>query len=190
MAPTMLRPMRTIWTVGHSTREWPQFLSLLMQAGVEAVADVRRYPASRRHPQFAAATMAGGLAEAGIDYIPMVELGGRRNPRKDSPNTAWRNASFRGYADYMATDDYREARDRLEAIAATRRTAAMCAEAYWTQCHRSLISDDLKARGWTVVHLIAPNRIEEHPYTKAARIVDGRLDYAAVSAAAPQGDLF
>lgn len=182
--------MRTIWTVGHSTREWPQFLSLLMQAGIEAVADVRRYPASRRHPQFAAATLAGGLAEAGIGYVPMVELGGRRNPRKDSPNTAWRNASFRGYADYMATGEYQRARDSLEALASERRAAVMCAEAYWTQCHRSLISDDLKSRGWTVVHLIAPGRTEEHPYTKAARIVDGELDYRAVAEAPPQGDLF
>ncbi len=182
--------MRTIWTVGHSTREWTQFLSLLMQAGIEAVADVRRYPGSRRHPQFAAANIAAGLAEAGIEYLPMVDLGGRRNPRKDSPNTAWRNASFRGYADYMASAEYRQARDRLEAIASTRRTAVMCAEAYWTQCHRSLISDDLKSRGWTVVHLISPGRTEEHPYTKAARIVDGRLDYGAVVETAPQGDLF
>lgn len=161
-----------------------------MQAGIEALADVRRYPSSRRNPQFAAATLAGGLVEAGIDYVPMPDLGGRRNPRKDSPNTAWRNASFRGYADYMATDEYRRARDRLEAIASTRRTAVMCAEAYWTQCHRSLISDELKSRGWTVVHLVAPGRAEEHPYTKAARIIDGRLDYGAVVETAPQGDLF
>lgn len=181
--------MRTVWTVGHSTREWPEFLGLLEQAGIEALADVRRYPASRRHPQFAATHMAQALPAAGIAYVPLVELGGRRQARRDSSNTAWRNVSFRGYADYMETAEYRAARDRLEALASARRTAVMCAEAHWTQCHRALISDDLKARGWEVIHLIAPGRSEEHPYTKAARIVGGRLDYSAPSPA-PQGDLF
>ncbi|HEY0502069.1 MAG TPA: DUF488 domain-containing protein [Lysobacter sp.] len=182
--------MDTIWTVGHSTREWSDFLALLAQAGIGAVADVRRYPASRRHPQFAAANMAASLAEAGIDYAPMVDLGGRRQARADSPNTAWRNASFRGYADYMQTDDYRRARERLEALARERPTAVMCAEAHWTQCHRALVSDDLKARGWRVVHLVAPGRTEDHPYTKAARIVDGVLDYSGPDAAPPQRALF
>jgi uncharacterized protein (DUF488 family) len=182
--------MRTVWTVGHSTREWPQWLELLSQAGIEAIADVRRYPASRRHPQFGAANMAEALPQAGIDYVPMVDLGGRRSARRDSPHTAWRNASFRGYADYMDTADYQHARARLEALAAQRRTAVMCAEAHWTQCHRALISDDLKSRGWEVIHLIAVGRSEEHPYTKAARIVDGRLDYSAAEPERPQRDLF
>lgn len=175
----MLAGMRTVWTVGHSTREWADFVDLLEAAGIEAVADVRRFAGSRRHPQFAATHMAQALPEAGIDYAPMPELGGRRSARTDSHNTAWRNASFRGYADYMETADYADARERLETLAAQRRTAVMCAEGYWAQCHRSLISDDLKSRGWTVVHLVAPGRSEEHPYTKAARIVDGVLDYSA-----------
>lgn len=170
--------MQTVWTVGHSTREWQDFVDLLAQAGIEAVADVRRHPASRRHPQFGAAAMAQALPRAGLDYQPMPALGGRRRARPDSPHTVWRNASFRGYADYMDTGEYQSARDALEAQAARRRTAILCAEAHWTQCHRALISDDLKARGWRVIHLIAPERSEEHPYTKAARIVDGVLDYS------------
>jgi uncharacterized protein (DUF488 family) len=183
----MLLSMRTVWTVGHSTREWPELVALLDQVGIQALADVRRYPASRRHPQFSAGNMASALPEAGIGYVPMIELGGRRRARPDSHNTAWRNASFRGYADYMETQEFQRARDRLEQLAMQRGTVVMCAEAHWTQCHRALISDDLKSRGWEVIHLIAPGRIEEHPYTKAARIVDGRLDYGAQ---APQGDLF
>ncbi len=182
--------MRTVWTAGHSTREWDAFVELLAQAGIEAIADVRRYPASRRHPQFSAANMAQALPVAGIAYVPMVELGGRRRARPESPNTAWRSESFRGYADYMETGDYRQARERLEALAQQRRTAVMCAEAHWTQCHRALISDDLKARGWTVIHLIDARRSEEHPYTKAARIVDGRLDYSAPPPSGPQTELF
>lgn len=182
--------MRTIWTVGHSTRAWEDFAELLVQAGIEAIADVRRYPASRRHPQFSAANMAQALSELGIGYVPMVELGGRRRPRPDSHNTVWRNASFRGYADYMETEEFANARGRLEALAESCRTAVMCAEAHWTQCHRGLISDDLKSRGWEVIHLISPGRSEEHPYTKAARIVDGRLDYSAPGPGESQGSLF
>ncbi|WP_342315318.1 DUF488 domain-containing protein [Lysobacter sp. FW306-1B-D06B] len=181
--------MRTVWTVGHSTREWRDFVDLLLPAGIQAVADVRRYPASRWHPQFDAAYLAAALLEAGIEYVPMVELGGRRTARTNSHNTAWRNASFRGYADYMETDEFQHARDRLERLAAQRRTAVMCAEAHWTQCHRALISDNLKSRDWEVIHLIAPDRSEVHPYTKTARIRDGRLDYGADEVTA-QGDLF
>ena len=186
----MLRPMPTVWTVGHSTREWLEFAALLEPAGIQAVADVRRYPASRRHPQFAAVNMADALPAIGIDYVPIVELGGRRRARPDSHNTAWRSESFRGYADYMETPEFQHARDRLERLAAQRRTAVMCAEAHWTQCHRALVSDELKSRGWQVIHLIAPGRSEEHPYTKAARIVDGRLDYGATPSDETQRDLF
>jgi uncharacterized protein (DUF488 family) len=170
---------RTLWTIGHSTRVWDVFTGMLREAGIEALADVRRYPGSRRNPQFSAEAMAATLPEADIAFVPMPALGGRRAPRKDSPNTAWRNVHFRGYADYMDTGDYRAARERLAELAAARRTAVMCAEAMWWQCHRSLIADDFKAAGWTVLHLMQPGRTEEHPYTGAARIVDGRLDYSA-----------
>ena len=169
----------TLWTIGHSTREWDVFTGMLREAGIEALADVRRYPGSRRNPQFSAEAMAAALPATGIAFAPMPALGGRRAPRKDSPNSAWRNVHFRGYADYMDTGDYQAARDRLAELAAARRTAVMCAEAMWWQCHRSLIADDFKAAGWTVLHLMQPGRTEEHPYTGAARIVDGRLDYSA-----------
>jgi uncharacterized protein (DUF488 family) len=178
----------TLWTIGHSTRDWDTFVAMLQAAEIEVLADVRRFAGSRRHPQFSGATMAQALPDAGIDYLPMPDLGGRRPPRLDSPHTAWRNASFRGYADYMDTDAYRDARNALMQVARMRRTAVMCAEAMWWQCHRALISDDFKAQGWDVVHLLAPGRSEPHPYTSAARIVEGRLDYSLPDAA--QGGLF
>jgi len=171
----------TLWTIGHSTRDWETFAGMLHAAGLRALVDVRRFAGSRRHPQFSGATMGAVLAGEGIDYVPMPDLGGRRTPSKDSPNTLWRNASFRAYADYMATPGYREARDALAVLASRTPTAVMCAEAMWWQCHRGLISDDFKADGWTVLHLMAPGRTEEHPWTGAARIVDGRLTYSEPS---------
>ncbi|MCL1633464.1 DUF488 domain-containing protein [Luteimonas sp. SX5] len=180
--------MRTLWTIGHSTRAWDDFVAMLREADIAVLADVRRFAGSRRHPQFSGETMARALPEDGIAYLPMPELGGRRPPRPDSPNTAWRNAGFRGYADYMGSDAYAAARARLEGLASERRTAVMCAEAVWWQCHRGLIADDFKSRGWEVVHLMAPGRAEPHPYTSAARIVGGRLDYSLPPD--PQAGLF
>lgn len=178
----------TLWTIGHSTREWSVFVAMLREAGIATLADVRRFAGSRRHPQFHGAAMAEALPACGIAYVPMPDLGGRRPPRRDSPNTAWRNAGFRGYADYMATAEYAQARERLAATARASPTAILCAEAMWWQCHRGLVADDFKARGWEVRHLLAPGRVEPHPYTSAARIVDGQLNYAAM--APPQPDLF
>lgn len=174
---------RTLWTIGHSTRSWEEFVALLRSAEIAVLADVRRFAGSRRHPQFGGEAMARALPAAGIAYVAMPELGGRRAPRADSRNTAWRNMGFRGYADYMDTPAYAQARERLAALAADTRAAAMCAEAVWWQCHRGLIADDFKARGWEAIHLLAPGREEPHPYTGAARIVDGRLDYT------PPGDV-
>ncbi|MGY4516527.1 DUF488 domain-containing protein [Lysobacter sp. HA18] len=168
----------TLWTIGHSTHPWEAFVDILQKAEIEAVADVRRFAGSRRHPQFGSDAMAAALPKAGIEYVPFPDLGGRRAARPDSPNTAWRNAAFRGYADYMETPAYERARERLAALATSKRTAVMCAEAVWWQCHRSLISDDFKSRGWTVLHLQAGGRVQEHPYTGAARVVEGRLDYS------------
>jgi len=169
----------TLWAIGHSTRPGEVFVEMLGEAGIAALVDVRRFAGSRRNPQFSGETMARTLPVAGVDYVPMPDLGGRRTPRKDSPNTAWRNTSFRGYADYMATAEFAAARERLMALAGERPTAVMCAEAMWWQCHRGLIADDFKSRGWAVLHLLAPGRTDEHPYTSAARIVDGKLDYSA-----------
>lgn len=175
-----------LWSVGHSTRPLDELVAMLREAGVMRLADVRRYPGSRRNPQYSAESLASSLPASGIGYVPMTELGGRRSTRPDSPHTAWRNASFRGYADYMDTPAYARARERLMALAREGRTAVMCAEAPWWRCHRSLICDDFKARGWRVTHLLAPGRSQEHPWTPAARIVDGRLSYTA----ADQPDLF
>ena len=179
---------RTLWTIGHSTHPWETFVRLLQEAGIEAVVDVRLLAGSRRHPQFNNDAMAEALPQAGIRYVPMRDLGGRRRPRPDSHNTAWRHPAFRGYADYMETAGYRQARERLAELAQRERTAVMCAEAVWWQCHRSLISDDFKADGWTVLHLQSAGGAKEHPYTGAARIVDGRLDYSMPEE--PQARLF
>lgn len=161
---------------------------MLAEAGIATLVDVRRFAGSRRNPQFSDVAMARALPAAGIAYVAAPELGGRRKPDPDSRNTAWRNASFRAYADYMATPGYRVGRERLAGLAADRPTAVMCAEAVWWQCHRGLISDDFKAAGWDVIHLMAPGRSAPHPYTSAARIVDGELDYSAPEP--PQASLF
>src|SRR5215470_18690510 len=117
-----------LWTIGHSSRDWTAFLGMLQAHGIGALADVRRFPASRRHPQFNGAAMAGGLEVAGIEYRQFPELGGRRRARVDSPNTAWRNASFRGYADYMETAEFRAGVAKLLELGRQKPTAAMCAE--------------------------------------------------------------
>ena len=172
----LLWPVR-VWTVGHSTRSAEEFVAILQAHGIGAVADVRRYPASRRHPQFNAGPLAQTLAAAGIDYRAVADLGGRRSPRRDSRNTVWRHPSFRGYADYMETAPFRAAVEKLLAFAAERPTAIMCAEAVWWQCHRQMIADALKVRGVRVVHILDDRNVTEHPYTSAARIVEGRLEY-------------
>ena len=157
-----------IWTIGHSTRSLAEFLQLLDVNGIETLADVRSYPGSRRYPQFNAETLSGSLAESGIGYIAMKQLGGRRKSKPDSPNTVWRSLSFRGYADYMETPEFKDAIDVLAQTAKISRTAIMCAEAVWWRCHRSMISDYLKASGTEVEHIMdGGNTI--HPYTSAAR---------------------
>ena len=173
--------MLTLWTIGHSTRSAEELIALLRAQDIEALADVRRFPASRRHPQFNAGALQETLEVAGIVYAAFPDLGGRRPARKDSSNTAWRNESFRGYADYMETEDFRAALERLLELARAMRTAIMCAEALWWQCHRGLIADALKAQGACVLHIGGTGKVEEHPYTSAARIVDGRLSYTEES---------
>ena len=167
-----------IWTIGHSTRMIDEFISLLKEDEINLLADVRAWPASKRYPQFNKEALAESLSVHGIRYEHFPELGGRRRPRLDSKNTAWRNASFRGYADYMETEQFQKGVERLlEFSREVGRTAIMCAEAVWWRCHRSLISDYLKARGIEVIHILDTNKIEPHPYTSAARIVNGELSY-------------
>ena len=166
-----------IWTIGHSTRSWDDFVAVLKAHGIEAIADVRRFPGSRKHPQFGADAMARALPKAGIKYRHFPSLGGRRPARADSPNTAWRNASFRGYADYMASEEYRGAEQSLKDLAGKRRTAMLCAESVWWRCHRALISDNLKTQGYEVLHIADQAPPKEHPYTGAASVVNGKLSY-------------
>jgi len=152
---------------------------VLKAHGIEAIADVRRFPASRKHPQFNREAMERALAAAGIEYRHFEHLGGRRPARPDSRNTAWRNSSFRGYADYMDAPEYRRSEVSLISLAEEKRVAVMCAESVWWHCHRGLIADSLKARGWEVLHIADAAAPKEHPYTGAARVVDGRLTYSA-----------
>jgi uncharacterized protein (DUF488 family) len=168
----------TVWTIGHSTRPLGEFIELLAANGIEAVADVRRHAGSRKYPQFNPEPLRESLAASGVEYVPLPALGGRRRPRPDSRNTAWRNASFRGYADYMETAEFRLGIERLLELARQKRTAVMCAEAVWWRCHRALIADCLKANGIRVVHIVGANKTEVHPYTSAAHITRGRLSYS------------
>ena len=168
-----------IWTIGHSTRSIEDFISLLEESGIKLVADVRMFPGSNRYPQFGREALAKSLRESGIRYEHFPELGGRRKPNPNSRNTAWRNASFRGYADYMETAQFQKGIERLLTLAREVGPAAiMCAEAVWWRCHRSLISDYLKASNIEVIHIFGANKVEPHPFTSAARIVDGALSYA------------
>jgi uncharacterized protein (DUF488 family) len=166
-----------IWTIGHSTVAIESFLDALAVNGIALLVDVRRFPGSRRHPQFSREALAQSLAARGIDYAHYEALGGRRQPRSDSGNTAWRNDSFRGYADYMETPEFRRAIEALVGEGTRRRVAIMCAEMLWWQCHRGLIADYLKARDHRVTHIAAGGKTEPHPFTSAARMIDGRLSY-------------
>jgi uncharacterized protein (DUF488 family) len=172
----------TLWTIGHSTREWDVFVAMLREAAIDTLVDVRRFAGSRRNPQYSPLAMAPALQSEGIDYLPMPEFGGRRVPLPNSPNGAWRVTAFRGYADYMATPEFERARERLMELATRRRTSVMCAEAVWWRCHRRLIADDFVARGWQVLHLMAPGKVQPHPLNPAARMQGDVLRYPAEGA--------
>ncbi|MCW5960682.1 MAG: DUF488 domain-containing protein [Pyrinomonadaceae bacterium] len=168
-----------LWTIGHSTRNLEEFIGLLQKNGIKTLADVRRFPGSRKFPHFNQDELRESLHEAGINYQPMPDLGGRRRAKKDSKNTAWRNESFRGYADYMETDQFRSAAAKLENLAGENRTAVMCAEVLWWRCHRALIADFFKAKGASVYHIFTEDKVEEHKISSAGEIVNGKLDYTA-----------
>lgn len=177
-------PPGTLWTIGHSTRPWAEFAAMLGDAGIRTLADVRRFAGSRRNPQFSRDAMPQALGAAGIHYWPLPALGGRRKPVIGSPNTAWRVEAFRAYADHLADPNYIAAREALMAQARSERTCVMCAEAVWWRCHRRLIADDLVARGWTVLHLMGPGKVEPHMLNPDARMMEGVLRYPG-----PQGTL-
>ena len=170
-------PDITVWTLGHSTRSFDEFLALLEENHIQLLVDVRHFPTSKRVPWAAKASLAEALRDHRIGYEHFVDLGGYRKARSDSVNTSWRNSSFRGYADHMASPGFAAALDRLLALAAESRAAIMCAEAVPWKCHRSLLSDALLARGVRVVDILSPEKTEEHRLTKFARVDGGQVTY-------------
>lgn len=168
---------KEIWTIGHSTRALERFVEMLQSFNIKLLADVRSFPGSVKNPQFNKEHLEKTLPQYGFEYIHIKSLGGRRPVKKDSKNIAWRHPAFRGYADYMETDDFKNAIQVLENIALPQRTAYLCSEAVWWRCHRSMISDFLKLRGWTVYHIMETDKATEHDYTQPARIINGKLDY-------------
>lgn len=170
--------MKTIWTIGHSSRSFEEFTELLKNFDIELLVDVRHYPGSRKFPHFNKDFLQQQLPEIGIEYEHLVDLGGRRKVQPDSKNDAWRLDSFRGYADYMETDAFKKALEDLKNFAEKNRTAMMCSEAVWWSCHRSLISDILKVQGWEVLHIMNPKTAQEHPFTAPATVKNGKLDYS------------
>jgi hypothetical protein len=189
-SPNNLKPSESwaplILTVGHSTHPIERFMQLLRQHGVERLVDVRTIPRSRHNPQFNSEALAKSLEHEGIAYAHLKELGGLRHPRPESINTGWRNASFRGYADYMQTAEFEEALRRLLQLCAEKRCAVMCAEAVPWRCHRSLLADALLARGVAVEHILSGSRRDLHSLTPFARIQNDRVVYPQAEAEAPR----
>lgn len=167
----------TVYTIGHSTRSLTEFLDMLQSFEIQTLVDIRSMPGSRKFPQFNQEDIKVSLEENGINYLHLIDLGGRRKVKKDSKNTRWHNASFRGYADYMETKQFENAIEKLEQIAFVQTTAYMCSEAVWWRCHRSMVSDYLKAKDWTVLHIMTVGKVQKHSYTEPARIVDGKVVY-------------
>lgn len=175
--------MAALGTIGHGTRSLEEFLQTLGGAGIRRVIDVRRFPGSRRHPHFSRTALERSLHEAGLAYEwSGEELGGRRHPVENSRHRAWRNASFRAYADHMDTPQFRAAMDKLLAEATTVKISVMCAETLWWRCHRRLIADAAVLRGTQVIHLLSPTSSQEHVVTPQARVSeDGWPVYSDVS---------
>lgn len=168
---------KTIWTIGHSNRSIEEFIKLLTANQIEELVDIRTVPKSRHNPQFNSEPLSASLREAGIRYTRLEELGGFRRTVADSPNTGWRNLSFRGYADYMQTPDFEAGLSVLERIAIEKRSAIMCAEAVPWRCHRSLVADALLLRGWSVFDIISESEPRAHTMTAFAHVTEGKLTY-------------
>lgn len=173
----MEKENRTIWTIGHSTRSLNEFVEMLNSFQIQIVVDIRSFPGSRKFPHFNKEALTISLPDAGIEYLPIKELGGRRKANPDSKNTVWRHPAFRAYADFMETETFHQGIKELEKIGSKKRTAYMCSEAVWWRCHRSMVSDYLKANGWIVMHIMGVGKVQEHPYTQPAKIVNGHLIY-------------
>lgn len=168
----------TIYTIGHSTRTIAEFLDLLKSFNIKIVADIRSLPGSRKFPQFNQENLKLSLDENGIEYVHIADLGGRRKVSPDSKNTTWRNKYFQGYANYMETESFENGAYVLQKLALEKTTAMMCSEAVWWRCHRSMVSDYLKAKGWEVLHIMSRRKATEHPYTSPARIVGEKVCYS------------
>lgn len=166
-----------VLTIGHAARPLEEFVSLLRENGVTRVVDVRRFPRSRKNPQFDIESLPPALAATGIGYTHLEALGGRRRARPDSVNTGWRNASFRGYADYMQTAEFKEALAELLELIATDRVALMCAEAVPWRCHRSMIADALIVHGKSVADIMGQGRVRTHKLTQFARVRGDEITY-------------
>ena len=168
---------KTIWTIGHSTHPFEEFVAMLHPFHIEYIADIRNFPGSRKFPQFNENALEISLPQNGIHYVHLKDLGGRRKANPHSKNSGWRSMAFRGYADYMETAAFQHGIQELIDLASKHRVAYMCSEAVWWRCHRSLVSDYLKLQGWKVMHIMGVGKAAEHPYTAPARIVDGELNY-------------
>jgi uncharacterized protein (DUF488 family) len=168
---------KTIWTIGHSTHTLEELVAMLNSFEIKLLADIRSFPGSRKFPQFNKENLEVSLPENGIEYVHLKKLGGRRKVNPASKNISWRHLAFRAYADYMETSDFKEGIEELEKIAQQQRTAYMCSEAVWWRCHRSMVSDYLKSKGWKVMHIMAIEKEEEHPYTSPTKIVNEQLSY-------------
>jgi uncharacterized protein (DUF488 family) len=171
---------RIVLTIGHSTHPIAEFLAILEAHGVDLLVDVRTVPRSRHNPQFNRDALPASLREAEIRYLSLPGLGGLRRPRADSPNTAWRNAGFRGYADYMQTAEFREHLHKLMELASETQAAIMCAEAVPWRCHRSLIADALVVRGIPVEHIMSSTASHPHKLTPFARVEGHQIVYDSV----------
>ncbi|MBA2486896.1 MAG: DUF488 domain-containing protein [Nitrospira sp.] len=171
--------MPTLWTIGHSTHSSEDFLALLTAHRISRIVDVRRFPGSRRYPHFGSDALGKSLTDAKVGYQHMPTLGGRRTAQPDSRNDGWKNAGFRGYADYMQTEEFQRAIDELRADATQARTAIMCAEAVPWRCHRSLIADALVTQGWEVAHIMSMGQAQVHRVTAFAVRQGDRLVYPA-----------
>jgi uncharacterized protein (DUF488 family) len=174
----------TLWTVGHSTRPIPDFLAVLAAYRIEVVADVRRFPGSRSQPQYQQPALESALQGAGIGYIWLPDLGGRRRPVQDTPNTTWRHPAFRGYADHLAGEAFAAGLLELLTVAWGLRTAVMCAEILWWRCHRRMIADVLVSLGVRVIHIQDAQIAQPHRLTAPARLVRGVLSYLPKGSAA------
>jgi uncharacterized protein (DUF488 family) len=170
---------KKLWTIGHSTRPIDEFIKLLKGYTIQQLVDVRTIPRSRYNPQFNMESLAKNLKKAKVIYVHMPQLGGLRKAKKDSINAGWKNASFRGYADYMQTPEFWTALEDLMADGRDRKTAIMCAEAVPWRCHRSLIADALIVKGWTVRHIMSETKADEHRVTSFAVINRDSITYPA-----------